>query len=255
MLDMAPFTAFRVTPRVSRASHLLRISALIRRIIARRLSLGRAPVIASMRSPSCIAMAWSIPGVASVTVTPSLPSAEVPPRRGQQLGDVGRGALDGLDDLPVRELLGHHHQRTLALIGGLYLHPQHRQTVDVRDAPAGLVLRAVPGHRPPHPFELPALVGAPLFQRAQLEHGRRVEHGELRGADRVLAGLLQRPPGRGRPRGRLEAHRRRLGRTIDGEPGPAACPPRLGRPRAVGRQPGARRWSRAPQPTPSGRDR
>ena len=40
-----------------RASYLLRISALSRRIIARRLSEGRSPVMASIRSPTCMAMA------------------------------------------------------------------------------------------------------------------------------------------------------------------------------------------------------
>jgi hypothetical protein len=41
----------------TRCSYLLRISALILRIIARRLSEGRAPVIAIIRSPIRIAMA------------------------------------------------------------------------------------------------------------------------------------------------------------------------------------------------------
>ncbi len=41
-------------------SHLLRISAFSRRIIARRLSEGRSPVIASIRSPTCIAIGVAI---------------------------------------------------------------------------------------------------------------------------------------------------------------------------------------------------
>ena len=62
---------FALCPWIARSAYLLRISALIRRIIARRESEGRAPVIAIIRSPICMAIAWSAAGSASETLTES----------------------------------------------------------------------------------------------------------------------------------------------------------------------------------------
>ncbi len=57
MVGMPPSSSVPRLRCPALSGYLLRISALIRRIIARRLSEGRAPVMASIRSPTCMAMA------------------------------------------------------------------------------------------------------------------------------------------------------------------------------------------------------
>ena len=101
--------------------------------------------MASIRSPTCMAMAWSA----------SRPRAPVSPGQEQridvghgaareQLRDVGGRPLDGADDLAGGELLGDHHHRPRALLAVLNLHLDHRQPIDVRHPLARLGLGAVP---------------------------------------------------------------------------------------------------------------
>ena len=71
MLPMVPFTSLRLSP-LTLPVYLLRISALIRRIIARRLSEGSAPVIASIRSPHLHRHRLIGGGAASEIVTPTV---------------------------------------------------------------------------------------------------------------------------------------------------------------------------------------